>query len=129
MRKFKDPHLSITVNNIEETKTFYINIGFTLVDEIISPEKKRHFMLFEGYNFQIEVFHFDNQESQLAKTEDYMTVGFLHFALPTNDLKALKEKFVKQGLQLASDLRVTSLGVYNFTLIDPSGITVEFYQV
>jgi catechol 2,3-dioxygenase-like lactoylglutathione lyase family enzyme len=129
MNKFKYAHVAITVKNINETKRFYKAIGFKVVDERIAPEKKRHFLLLEGYNFQIEVFHFDNQRDRFAQNENYTRVGFLHFALPCVDLKTMKKNLLKQKLHLATDLRVTSLGVYNFTLIDPSGISIEFFQI
>lgn len=126
MAKFIYPHVAITVSDIEETKMFYENIGFDLIQENISQEKQRHFLLFEGYNFQIEVFYFENQDTQKTH-EDYMKIGLLHFALPTNHLQQLREKFIQKGISVG-EIRTTSLGVKNFNLIDPSGITIEFFN-
>lgn len=128
MSRFIHPHVAITANNLEATKTFYRAIGFSIVDEILSSEKKRQVILLEKDAFQIEVFHFDTQEKNQVSHEDYMKVGLLHIALPTEDLHSLREAFIQKGLS-ATPIRITSIGVENFTLTDPNGITIEFIQI
>ena len=128
MTKFTRPHIAITVNNIQETKSFYKRIGFKIKDEIYSKEKARHFLLLEGYNFEIECFRFDNQKSEKALPEDYKRVGFLHFALPTLNLKKVRDKLVKEGIKFSKDISVSSGGLKYLNIIDPSGVVIEFFE-
>lgn len=128
MTKFHKPHISINPNSVEETKDFYQRIGFKIKDEIYSKEKKRHFLLLEGYNFEIEIFHFDDQKPQKAPKEDYQKVGFLHFALPVTDLQKTRDDFVRKGIKLSKDIAISSTGLKYLNIIDPSGITIEFFE-
>lgn len=123
------PHVAITVTDIEVTKAFYTNIGFTIKEDIYSDEKKRHFLLLEGYGLEMEVFHFDDQaKGQVYKT-DYKIVGPQHIALPVSNLEEKKEDLLQKGITLLEDIRVSSLGVKNLTITDPSGITIEFFEI
>lgn len=123
------PHVAITVTDIEATKSFYSTIGFLIKENLYSEEKKRHFLLLEGYGLEMEVFYFDDQaKGQIYKT-DYKTVGPQHIAFPVSDLEEKKEDLLQKGIILLEDMRVSSLGVKNLNITDPSGITVEFFEL
>jgi catechol 2,3-dioxygenase-like lactoylglutathione lyase family enzyme len=128
MLKFRKPHVAITIDNVEKTKEFYQKIGFKIKDEIYSKEKGRHFLLLEGYGFEIEIFHFDNQKPQKAPKENYQKVGFLHFALPVPNLEKLRDELTRKGIKLSNNITISSSGLKYLNIIDPSGITIEFFE-
>src|SRR5258706_6228294 len=94
------PHVAITVTDIEATKSFYSTIGFSIKEDLYSEEKKRHFLLLEGYGLEMEVFYFDDQvEDQTYKT-NYKVVGPQHIALPVSNLDEKKEDLLQKGVTL-----------------------------
>lgn len=122
------PHIAITVADISATKVFYTTIGFTVKEDIYAEEKKRHFLLLEGYGLEIEVFHFDDQVTNQNYQANLQIVGLQHIALPVEQLEEKKAQLLEKGINLLKDINVSSLGVKNLTITDPSGIIIEFFE-
>lgn len=76
------PHIAITVSDIQQTKEFYTKIGFVVKEDMYSDEKKRHFLLLEGYGLEMEVFNFDSQTPNQTYSTEYHIVGPQHIAFP-----------------------------------------------
>ena len=122
------PHIAITVLDIEKIKKFYTEIGFSIKEELYSKEKKRHFLLLEGYGIEMEVFHFDEQYPNQVIISNLQQVGFQHIAFPADNLEEKKTEILGKGIMLLKDINVSSLGVKNFNLTDPSGFIIEFFE-
>ncbi|HSX15237.1 MAG TPA: VOC family protein [Candidatus Saccharimonadales bacterium] len=130
MTGYVHPHVAVTVSDFEATKSFYASLGFKTLVENFSEEKQRHFMLLEGYGLEMEVFYFTNQpEGQTIAEDDLQRVGIKHVALPVDDVTQLRNSLVGKGIELLKDINVSSLGVSNFNVKDPSGLVLEFFQV
>lgn len=125
---YKDPHIAITVNDIQATKDFYSAIGFEVLQDIHSEEKKRHFLLLSGFGLEIEVFRFDDQTENRFAAPDLYIEGLQHFALPVSDLEAKKQDLLAKGVTLIKDISVSSLGTKNLNIADPTGFIIEFFE-
>lgn len=129
MGSYKYPHVAITVNNIIESKKFYEKIGFQVAENIYSQEKKRHFLLLQGFGLEIEVFLFDEQAPYQKYTTDIQTVGLQHIALPVSNIDEKKSELLQKEIALFKDITVSSLGVKNLNVVDPTGIIIEFFEI
>lgn len=129
MANYHLPHIAITVSNINITKDFYSKLGFLVKEDFYSKEKKRHFLLLEGYGLEIEIFNFDRQISNQRFQANLQIVGFQHIALPVKNLEEKKKELLTRGIDLFKDINISSLKVKNLNIIDPSGIIIEFFEL
>ncbi|SRR5258706_6552599 len=129
MNAYLLPHIAITVEDIDATKDFYLKLGFILKEDIYSQEKKRHFLLMEGFGLEIEFFNFDEQEAKQSYLTNLQKVGLQHIALPVINPEDKKAELLSKGLTLLKDINVSSLGVKNLNIVDPSGIIIEFFEL
>lgn len=129
MANFIYPHIAITVNDIKKTKEFYRAIGFRIKEDIYSQEKKRHFLLLEGYGFEMEVFYFDDQAKGQRSIEDLKKVNIHHFGVPIKNIEKIKKELIKKNIPLYKDIQTSSLGLKYLNIQDPSGFIFEFFEI
>ena len=127
----KPLHVGISVNNMEEALEWYSkNLDFQLVkDDYIPPLHARICFIRNG-DFQLELFRYDEPKpipaDRLIPNSDLQTVGTKHVAFEVPDMKALKEKFVANGVDIAHEVMMEGNNV--MFVRDNSGVLIEFIQ-
>lgn len=125
-------HAGISVYNMEESVEWYKkNLGFEVIKEdgYVPPLKAK--IVFIGKDgFEIELFEYDEPKEipkeRLTPNTDLQTVGTKHIAFETDDMAALKEGFVANGVDIAHE--VTMEGNSVMFVRDCNGVLIEFIQ-
>ena len=128
---FKPLHVGISVNNMEEALDWYKkNLDFELVKDDYIPPLGARICFVQNGDFQLELFKYDDPKpipaDRLTPNSDLQTVGTKHVAFEVPDMKALKEKFVANGVDIAHEVMMEG----NFVMFvrDNSGVIIEFIQ-
>ena len=125
-------HTGISVYNMEESVEWYRkNLGFEVVkDDGYVPPLKAKIVFIEKDGYQIELFEYDEPkkmpEDRLMPNTDLQTVGTKHVAFETDDMDALKEGFVANGVDSAHVVRMGQDAV--MFVRDCNGVLIEFIQ-
>ena len=129
---YKALHVGISVNNMEEALDWYKkNLDFELVkDDGYVPPLGAHICFIGNGDFEIELFQYDAPkpipEDRLMPNSDLQTVGTKHLALAVPDMKAMKEKLVANGVDIAHEV---TMGADSVMFIrDNSGVLIELIQ-
>ena len=125
-------HAGISVYNMEESVEWYKkNRAFEVIKEdgYVPPLKAK--IVFIGKDgFEIELFEYDEPKEipkeRLTPNTDLQTVGTKHIAFETDDMAALKEGFVANGVDIAHE--VTREGNSVMFVRDCNGVLIEFIQ-
>ena len=127
----KPLHVGISVGNMEEALEWYSkNLDFKLVNDSYVPPLGARICFVQNGDFQLELFQYDNPKplpaDRLTPNSDLQTIGTKHVAFETADMKALKEKFVANGVDIAHEVMMEG----NFVMFvrDNSGVIIEFIQ-
>lgn len=127
----KPLHIGISVGNMEEALEWYSkNLDFKLVNDSYVPPLGARICFVQNGDFQLELFQYDNPKplpaDRLTPNSDLQTIGTKHVAFETADMKALKEKFVANGVDIAHEVMMEG----NFVMFvrDNSGVIIEFIQ-
>lgn len=132
MKNLKVLHVGISVKDMEKSVEWYSkNLDFEVIkDEYIPPLKARIVFMKNG-DFELELFRHDEwkpiPEERLIPDLDIQTVGTKHVAFQTEDMKALKEKFVANGVDIAHEAVMEGKNLVMYVR-DNSGVLVEFIQ-
>ncbi len=125
-------HTGISVYHMEESVEWYRkNLGFEVVkDDGYCPPLKAKIVFMEKDGYQIELFEYDEPkkipEDRLLPNTDLQTVGTKHIAFATDDIDALKEGFVANGVDIAHEVRMGQDAV--MFVRDCNGVLIEFIQ-
>lgn len=125
-------HTGISVYNMEESVAWYQkNLGFEVVkDDGYVPPLKAKIVFIEKDGYQIELFEYDEPknipEDRLMPNTDLQTVGTKHVAFATDDMDALKARFVENGVDIAHEVRMGGDAV--MFVRDCNGVLIEFIQ-
>ena len=129
---YKALHVGISVNKMDEALEWYKkNLGFELArDDGYVPPLKAHICFIRNGDFEIELFEYDEPkpipEDRLMPNSDLQTVGTKHLALAVPDMKAMKEKLVANGVDIAHEV---TMGADSVMFIrDNSGVLIELIQ-
>ncbi|SHI80173.1 VOC family protein [Parasporobacterium paucivorans] len=129
--KLKALHAGISVGDMDGAISWYgKNLGFRVVsDEYIQPLKSRIVFIKNG-DFEIELFEHDDRkpipQERLAPNSDIQTIGTKHIAFRVEDMKALKKKFLENGVDIAHEV---TMGTDHVMFVrDNSGVLIEFIQ-
>lgn len=128
---YKALHVGISVNNMEEALDWYKkNLDFELVKDDYVPPLKARICFIRNGDFEIELFQYDEPkpipEDRLTPNSDLQTVGTKHVAFAAPDMKALKEKFLANGVDIAHEVMMEGNNV--MFVRDCSGVLIEFIQ-
>lgn len=129
---YKALHVGISVNKMEEALDWYRkNLDFELVkDDGYVPPLKAHICFIRNGGFEIELFEYDEPkpipQDRLMPNSDLQTVGTKHLALAVPDMKAMKEKLLANGVDIAHEV---TMGADSVMFIrDNSGVLIELIQ-
>lgn len=128
---YKALHVGISVKNMEEALDWYKkNLDFELVKDDYVPPLKARICFIRNGDFEIELFQYDEPkpipEDRLTPNSDLQTVGTKHVAFDVPDMKALKEKFLANGVDIAHEVMMEGNNV--MFVRDCSGVLIEFIQ-
>jgi methylmalonyl-CoA/ethylmalonyl-CoA epimerase len=128
---FKPHHAAFTVNNLEESVTWYKEkLGFT-----VTHEYKKHGggrAIVERGSVRIEFFNFGEATKPLPDyrkelMKDLHTVGIKHLCIEVEDLDAIVKDLAQKGVPTREIDTAGFGGRYTF-FKDCNGILVELYQ-
>lgn len=128
---YKALHVGISVKSMEEALKWYEkNLDFELVKDDYVPPLGARICFIRNGDFEIELFEYDNPkpipEDRLMPNSDLQTVGTKHVAFEVPDMKALKEKFLANGVDIAHEVMMEGNNV--MFVRDCSGVLIEFIQ-
>lgn len=122
----KPDHITINVKDIKKSIRFYEDIlGLKKLDTVDMGDH-RLFYYELADNLMLELIEYDDDHGQLHP--DVKTRGiYRHLALQCDDVDALYEKLVKNGITcLSSPDDVPKLRFRNILVEDPNGVELEF---
>ncbi len=126
-------HTGISVKDMEASLKWYEEVlGFVKYKDNYAPPLKARicFIKNDVLDYEIELFQYDEPKAipqeRLLPNSDLQTIGTKHVALETDDMKALKERFVSQNVDIAHE--VTMEGESVMFIRDPDGVLIEFIQ-
>jgi glyoxylase I family protein len=121
-------HVAVTVNNLEESVIFYIQVlGFEIVKKFSREDMCAYATFVKLNDFQIELWQFQNMKENLNSLNDIKVRGIRHIAFEVDDLKETISKLTKKGLKFSKPKLGASNHNYSFTT-DPNGVALEFYE-
>ena len=127
----KPLHVGISVSDMEAALEWYKkNLDFELVKDDYVPPLGARICFIQSGDFQLELFKYDDPkpipEDRLTPNSDLQTVGTKHVAFEVADMKALKEKFLANGVDIAHEVMMEGNNV--MFVRDNSGVIIEFIQ-
>ena len=128
---YKALHVGISVGKMEEALDWYRkNLDFELVKDDYVPPLGARICFIRNGDFEIELFQYDEPkpipEDRLMPNSDLQTIGTKHVAFEVPDMKALKEKFLANGVDIAHEVMMEGNNV--MFVRDCSGVLIEFIQ-
>lgn len=128
---YKALHVGISVGKMEEALDWYRkNLDFELVKDDYVPPLGARICFIRNGDFEIELFQYDEPkpipEDRLIPNSDLQTIGTKHVAFEVPDMKALKEKFLANGVDIAHEVMMEGNNV--MFVRDNSGVLIEFIQ-
>ena len=121
-------HVSITVNNLEESKKFYQDFFWLKCIKKFERKDlwaKAVFLELDG--FYIELWQFKDMKENSDDLEDIKFRGIRHIAFEVENLDRIIEDFRNKWLKAGKPKLWASWHYYSFT-VDPNGVALELYQ-
>lgn len=128
---FSFNHVTISVDNLDETLEFYKKFGFVKQKEY--HDDNVDIVMIQLEKMILEIFHYPEKDElpehskELGK--DLKTIGNKHFALGVKDINKAKE-FVEINNLSDSEIIINKgrLGKLYFFIKDPNGILMEIIE-
>ena len=128
---FSFNHVTISVNNLEETLNFYELFGFEKYKEYHDDDV--NIIMLKLGNMILEIFNYmeNNKLPEHSKDLgiDLKTIGNKHFGIGVKDINKAK-KFIEDNKLSDSKITITKgrLGKTYFFIKDPNGILMEIIE-
>ncbi len=128
---FNFNHVTISVDNLEETLNFYKIFGFDKHKEY--HDENVDIVMLKLGDMILEIFHYieNNKLPEHSKDLgiDLKTIGNKHFGIGVKDINEAK-KFVGENKLTDSEITITKgrLGRPYFFIKDPNGILMEIIE-
>ena len=124
-------HVGISVLNMDEAIKWYRdNLDFEVVKDDYVPPLKARLTFIRNNDFEIELFQYDEPkklpEDRFLPNTDLQTVGTKHIALEVEDMSKVKERFLKNNVDIAHE--VVMEGNQVMFIRDNSGVIIELIQ-
>lgn len=124
-------HVGISVINMEESLAWYEkNLGFVKKKDEYAAALSSRICFIEKDGFEIELFQYDEPkpipEERLIPNLDLQTVGTKHIAFATDNMTKLKERFIRNGVDIAHEVQMEGKSV--IFVRDNSGVLIEFIE-
>lgn len=130
MASFRPHHVSLTVTDLNASKSFYAYFGFRPVVEWSKKDQSvviAH--LSDGDGFIIELFQYaDGESREFTSGNNLPELGVKHVCFGTDDIHAARTQIMAAGIGRVTEIaRGRTLTDYFFVL-DPDGMFVEIAQ-
>ena len=128
-------HTGISVKNMEESVKWYAeNLEFDVVSKdmgFVPPlGAKIVFVKNEALDYEIELFEYQDPkplpEDRLTPNTDLQTIGTKHLALEIDGFDELHDKLVKNGVDIAHEVKMDGDAV--MFIRDCNGVLIELIQ-
>lgn len=121
-------HVSITVNDLEESRNFYDKFfGFSVYKEFERKDLRAKAVFLKLKDFYMELWQFADICQNVDDLKDIKIKGIRHIAFEVSDLDEIIENFKKNDIEVLESKLGASGHYYSFTY-DPNGIALELYQ-
>ncbi|HEY6939531.1 MAG TPA: methylmalonyl-CoA epimerase [Terriglobales bacterium] len=128
---FDIDHLGVAVKSLSAARTFYENLGLSVVgEETVEGEQVRLAMVPVGES-RIELLEATSPESAIARFIAKRGEGLHHVALRVNDLAGTVERLKKSGTRLISEDIKVGAGGHLYVFVHPSstgGVLLELCE-
>ena len=128
---FDIDHLGVAVKSLAAARTFYENLGLSVVgEETVEGEQVRLAMVPVGES-RIELLEATSPESAIARFIAKRGEGLHHIALRVNDLAGTVERLKKSGTRLISEDIKVGAGGHLYVFVHPSstgGVLLELCE-
>ncbi len=128
---FDIDHLGVAVKSLAAARTFYENLGLSVVgEETVEGERVRLAMVPVGES-RIELLEATSPESAIARFIAKRGEGLHHVALRVNDLAGTVERLKKSGTRLISEDIKVGAGGHLYVFVHPSstgGVLLELCE-
>ena len=135
-------HVGIVVNDLEETKEFWINyLGFKLhieaveqspyIDDLIAIKEPNltTVKLIDSKGFIVELLKFDNYQVDNSWSGDLKTTGLTHIALNVDNLEELVGNLKKLKYQTLSGIKTSPDQRVNVVFVKgPEALMLELVE-
>ena len=124
-------HAGISVCDMDEALKWYQKIlDFELVKDDYVPPLGARICFIQNGDFQLELFQYDDPKpipaDRLTPNSDLQTIGTKPIAFGVPDMKALKDKFLANGVDIVHE--VVMEGDHVMFIRDNSGVLIEFIE-
>lgn len=127
-------HVGISVSDMDRSLKWYRDVlGFDelLKDSYVPPLSARVCFVRGCGGYQIELFQYDSPKAipadRLDPDMDLQTIGTKHVAFLVDDMKSLKEHFLRNKVDIAHEINMDGESV--MFIRDPDGVLLEFMQL
>ncbi|HKW65724.1 MAG TPA: methylmalonyl-CoA epimerase [Terriglobales bacterium] len=128
---FDIDHLGVAVKSLAAARTFYENLGLSVVgEETVEGEQVRLAMVPVGES-RIELLEATSPESAIARFITKRGEGLHHVALRVNDLAGTVERLKQSGTRLISEDIKVGAGGHLYVFVHPSstgGVLLELCE-
>jgi methylmalonyl-CoA epimerase len=128
---FDIDHLGVAVKSLAAARTFYENLGLSVVgEETVEGEQVRLAMVPVGES-RIELLEATSPDSAIARFIASRGEGLHHIALRVNDLAATVERLKLSGARLISEDIKVGAGGHLYVFVHPSstgGVLLELCE-
>ncbi len=114
--------VSINVKDINASKSFYENLGFS----VFGGDIKMNFLIMKNGNTLIGLFHgmFENNILTFNPGWDENANNLKTF----DDVREIQQQLIDKGIKLENEVDTKTSGPASFTVIDPDGNAILFDQ-
>lgn len=130
--QFRIHHVAISVTDMQASKAFYGELGFTEAMSWTAPGGSPEIAHLKLGDTLLELFWFADHQSapeSAAKLQtDLPRIGAKHFALQVESVEEAKRFVQDKGWTDDVEIVEGKTGVRYFFIPDPSGILLEFVQ-
>ncbi|HEV2114436.1 MAG TPA: methylmalonyl-CoA epimerase [Terriglobales bacterium] len=128
---FDIDHLGVAVKSLAAARTFYENLGLSVVGEETVPGEHVRLAMVPVGESRIELLEATSPESAIARFIARRGEGLHHIALRVNDLAATVERLKKSGTRLISEDIKVGAGGHLYVFVHPSstgGVLLELCE-
>lgn len=130
--EFRIHHVAISVDDMQASKAFYGELGFTEAMSWAAPGGSPEIAHLKLGNTLLELFWFADRrpgpEWAAELKTDLPRVGAKHFALQVESIEEAKRFVEDKGWAAYAEIVEGKTGVRYFFIHDPSGILLEFVE-
>jgi len=127
-------HLGLPVTDLQRSKSFYLNFGFTEImrTNIPAPKESIQVAMVQKDNLTIELYQLSGEERHEIATRQNGHID--HIAMNVIDIDKAYSEITAVGLEVLEQnapvfLPFWSNGVKFFTICGPDGEKIEFNQI